>query len=1602
MAVSAIMALGVVISCSHVWGEPARDKDYPKRPVADSAAGARSTDREFSDELAASKFADTPRLTYQTKDGDTLFAEQLKFDLGEGSVRPRDYLIAVDTTASQGTEGGVWLATAKLLAGKLIASCSPEDRVALWTINTEKCTQDLTRGFVEPAQAAEGLQKLLKEYPSGAADLVKGLNKALATFQDKPDRQQVIVYLGDGVSVLGTPSDRTQLCADMVKREISFYPVPLGPRLDPQNLHALTSGTGGLPIRITPGEDLDAVAKRLHNALSVPVLYPQEVKLGDTVTEYFPTKLPPLRPDSPTLLVGQIKPGSKLEVTVTGTVLGQKVTKKLSTDLPESEADNFFLCGMIQQWRSDKTVPALLKADRVLAYAYEQHQFARAELNALAEDALDHDQFDAAVRLYQQALQFDPHDQDAAVGLDMAKGLQEHKFTKKELLEKLQPKNDDVVTEIRGKDKTKLRVTREQLALLQQDKEPIAAPPGAKQPPPDLLDEARKRQAINDERIKEETSEAIRQAERDLRNDPAGTIEKLRKTREDIRLNPNLSEPMRQQLLARVGGALGTFEPVAREQVRLRAQQERVLAQAAARDARAAVEQDMENRIKSRMLRFHDYMNQGREDLAYEQAQAIRADLVSQGAPIPPAVTAAYIIGLNGTNLRQIRELERIRQERYLLAMMSVERSAVPFPDEPPVEFPKYIGIGKLAKTWKEITDIRKARYESTSFGLDTPRKTLEMRDTLNKVVSKYDGITDPKIRLSDVLDDLSLRMDVTFDVNEAAFREQDGGGVPDVMSTPIAEKPFPTMREVTWATVLRKVLSRIPALSGATYIIRRDVIEITTNKFAAAEKVIRVYPVADLVIPIPNSFNASSVIQQTTILGFAGSFGNQGGFNLGGFGGLAGIGGGLAGIGGFGGGLAGLGGGLAGLGGGLAGLGGGLAGLGGFGGGLGGFGGGLGGFGGGFGGALGIGGGLGGLQGGFGGAGGGIGGQLGFAGGGVNRGVGGGFAGFGGGQLGQLGNLGGQFGFQGGDQSLILITLIRQVVGTPRDWAPLQYYNQQGLPREPGVDNPDEQLNDPFGNQLGFYPPSMALVVKGSSTVNTRINSRPIVPNADRPPVALNDKDREGQLAQGKIPDPAPGRVRVGGDRDGDKLVKNDEKDPKKDEQTPLAELDPKVIWQDALDKGVNNPGLIVAVADYLAINGKFDHAAEFLKANLRQGIVVKPWVYKALAEALRETKAPPEEIERAELAAADLEPMDAQGFINASQAMANLEHYDHALAFCQRAAALQPNVSEPYSDALSVAERGRDVEGMKWAAQQLLSRDWVTSNQDLHGQAKEKLLAMAKALDHDNRRVEAGQIRSLAEQTQERDLVIKLSWQERAGLDLRVKDPSGSVCTPLCRQTVGGGVMVGGNLTETNTESCVFAQAFSGDYEITVDRVWGKTLGDKAQILIIQHQGTPREVTRVVTVDFKAQSTTVKLTLDDGKRTALAQVPTTPPTRPLTDPKSPNETTMRVLNKLRNMAEPDWLGDGPGVRAGTPVADVDRMLDDARKGSPAERVAFQNRVAPYVSNTVDVTAQASITPDRRFVRLSLTPAFNTVNKINGVPTVVNPLLPSGPNPGP
>jgi tetratricopeptide (TPR) repeat protein len=499
----------------------------------------------------------------------------------------------------------------------------------------------------------------------------------------------------------------------------------------------------------------------------------------------------------------------------------------------------------------------------------------------------------------------------------------------------------------------------------------------------------------------------------------------------------------------------------------------------------------------------------------------------------------------------------------------------------------------------------------------------------------------------------------------------------------------------------------------------------------------------------------------------------------------------------------------------------------------------------------------------------------------------------------------------------------------------------------------------------------------------------------ADRVPAgAIVIGDKENKLGGEKIAKDKPPK-----DKDPKEIAKDTR--PGKFVGPPPEPPDPKKIWQDALARGVDDPGLIIACADYLFEHRQFDHATEFLKAALRQGIVARPWVYESLAVALEASGGSLDEIERARVSAVDLEPQDARGYLRASQAMASHKRYDRAVAFCRQAALLQPNTPDPYAEALVYAELGKDPEAMEWAAGNLLRQDWPSDNDDLQAKARAKMDALAKVLQTERRNTQADRMVAAVERVRERDLVIRLIWQGDTDLDLKVREPIGTVCSALQRQTAGGGALLGDTFAVTGSETYVAAEAFPGNYYVTVERVWGRPLGAKATLEITRHQGTPQETVSLVTLVFDKNSPTYQFKLEDGRRTSVASVP--PPTgRRL--PNAERADADRVLNKLRTLADPLLAGSENGMRGGlasTGTQAPDKYLPNVPR-VPNDVAAVQAKVDPYVANSMDMTAQAAVSPDRREVRFSLRAIFQTASRVQSVPVVTNPLVPGAPDPGP
>jgi RNA polymerase sigma factor (sigma-70 family) len=114
----------------------------------------------------------------------------------------------------------------------------------------------------------------------------------------------------------------------------------------------------------------------------------------------------------------------------------------------------------------------------------------------------------------------------------------------------------------------------------------------------------------------------------------------------------------------------------------------------------------------------------------------------------------------------------------------------------------------------------------------DSDARARELQRGLTQPI-KFNGLEDPKTPLSEALDQLAMRYHLAFNVNEEAFKQDN---LTDVLKCEIvAKSPIPGMN-TDLANILRKMLARVPVDSGATFLIRRDHIEITTQRALRTE----------------------------------------------------------------------------------------------------------------------------------------------------------------------------------------------------------------------------------------------------------------------------------------------------------------------------------------------------------------------------------------------------------------------------------------------------------------------------------------------------------------------------------------------------------------------------------------------------------------------------------------------------------------------------------------------------------------------------------------------------------------------------------------------
>jgi len=342
--------------------------------------------------------------------------------------------------------------------------------------------------------------------------------------------------------------------------------------------------------------------------------------------------------------------------------------------------------------------------------------------------------------------------------------------------------------------------------------------------------------------IQTEVIDAINQARHQMATDPAGAAENLKLQLERVRQTAELDPAVRDQLIDQLQAAVREAE---RRQARIEQERQRTYERLAAAKERQIQAENLlrkQEKLRQLMERFNSLMDEGQYRLA-EEAAASEAQALDPDNPVPVLATLhARTVGY----WNDAMALRVARQKAVVDTLYQVEKSHVPFPDEPPIVYPP-------AEIWQEITARRVPRYRSMDVAQRGP---AEQR------------IEEALRPLSEVINYLEELHGIEIELDEKALE--------NAMIDADRQLVTKSLKGISLRSALRLILRDL----NLTYMIKNETY-LTT----------KVYPVADLVLPIRTP-------------SFAGGFGTLGGWGAAGMSQYGGMGmmGGMGGMGGWGG----------------------------------------------------------------------------------------------------------------------------------------------------------------------------------------------------------------------------------------------------------------------------------------------------------------------------------------------------------------------------------------------------------------------------------------------------------------------------------------------------------------------------------------------------------------------------------------------------------------------------------------------------------------------------------------------------------------------------
>ena len=798
---------------------------------------------------------------YAAMDGRHRYAVGLQLDapvLRDGTVR---HVVLVDTSASQ---VGEFRDRSFAVLDSYLRALPATDRASVVAYDVRPSEM---AGFDVPQTTARvAADQLSRRAPAGSSDILAAVEQAM----DELPTGGVVTLISDGMSSadLMQPSEVDAAAKIARDRGIAIQAFAVGSKIDVQSLGTLANLTGGVVAidSVAAESDLSAetVGQMLATASRMKPQMPADLKLVGVDGSLIGEPLP-LRSDRMTYRLAVGEPSRQIGLTLGGTPIAA----------PVRDYGNTFLQGVVAEADATDGIVNPLAGDELLNTAREVFERSIAQLEQRAATAVARQNWSQAEVIALRIRQLDPHNVRAVAILEAVgdKATTTVQFgsgaerpgvpggpglnpfapetpSDEEATDQLDPAvpatgldsgdvgNDRVfgpegVGDRRNQPALEIDAgeigdnggRRDIRNVPDADISPILGdteqPRGV-----DPISRFEEIQVLAGERLQLEVERGIEDARAILDEDPDGSLAILDELRGAVKTASDVVPELRENLLRRL--AANSVDVENRKEAILARQQladnRRAEAEAQARLVEAiTIEEQRMEQLTDEVAALLEQGAAGNE-AAWEEAELV-ARIIDSMRPGNAVGAAAIFTTEAAGQLDKAYRMRALRADKFLEQLYQVELSAVPFPDEPPVNYPS-------AERWQELTEKRK-KYKSVDLKRDSPNEQRILEQLDKNTEFEFSGES-----IEEVIEFISDYHGIPILIQEDALAEVGIG-----TDEPITKY----LSGITLRSALKIVLEPL----DLTYIIKDEVMQITTSDRAGEAAQVRVYPVADLAIPI-------------------------------------------------------------------------------------------------------------------------------------------------------------------------------------------------------------------------------------------------------------------------------------------------------------------------------------------------------------------------------------------------------------------------------------------------------------------------------------------------------------------------------------------------------------------------------------------------------------------------------------------------------------------------------------------------------------------------------------------------------------------------------